>query len=416
MDIVRTPPSRISRTRLLAGGVIAAVIIIITVAFSRVRPASAPVEKSSVVIDTVRRGAMTREVRGSGTLVPENILWIAASTDGRVETLLVQPGSVVKSDTVIMELSDPQQQQAATDAEWQLKAAEAELQSAKAQLESDRLDREAAAAQLRGEAEQARLRASVDTDLQRNGLAANITKQLSQSTADQYAKRVALEDQRLRVVRESQGLRLAALQAQVEQRRALVTLRRQQTASLHVRAGIDGVLQQVSVQAGQRVTAGANLARVARPDKLKAEVRIAETQAKDIAVGQHATIDTRNGVVDAVVSRVDPAVREGTVTVDLRIDGPLPAGARPDLSVDAIVQLDRIADTLHVGRPVGTPEGATAAIFKVAPDGNSADKVKVTFGRSSATDIEIRGGLQPGDRVIVSDVSQFDRYDHIALK
>ena len=260
------------------------------------------------------------------------------------------------------------------------------------------------------------MRASVDADLQRNGLAANITKQLSQSTADQYAKRVALEDQRLRVVRESQGLRLAALQAQVEQRRALTTLRRQQTEALHVRAGIDGVLQQVSVQAGQRVTAGANLARVARPDKLKAEVRIAETQAKDIAVGQRATIDTRNGIVDAVVSRVDPAVREGTVTVDLRIDGPLPAGARPDLSVDAIVQLDRISDTLHVGRPVGTPENTTASVFKVAADGNSADKVTVTFGRSSATDIEIRKGLQPGDRVIVSDVTQFDRYDHIALK
>ena len=373
-------------------------------------------EKSSVVIDTVKRGAMTREVRGSGALVPENVLWIAASTDGRVESLLVQPGSAVKSDTIIIELSDPQQQQAAADAEWQLKAAEAELQSAKAQLESDRLDREAAAAQLRGEAEQARLRASVDADLQRNGLAANITKQLSQSNAEQYAKRVALEEQRLRVVRESQGLRLAALQAQVEQRRALTTLRRQQTAALHVRAGIDGVLQQVSVQAGQRVTAGANLARVARPDKLKAEVRIAETQAKDVAVGQRATIDTRNGIVDAVVSRVDPAVREGTVTVDLRIDGPLPAGARPDLSVDAIVQLDRIPDTIHVGRPVGTPEGATAAVFKVAADGNSADKVTVTFGRSSATDIEIRRGLQPGDRVIVSDVSQFDRYDHIALK
>ncbi|HEV7427115.1 MAG TPA: HlyD family efflux transporter periplasmic adaptor subunit [Thermoanaerobaculia bacterium] len=416
MDIVRTPSSRIARTRLLAGGAIAAVIIIITVAFSRVRPASAPVEKSSVVIDSVKRGAMTREVRGSGTLVPENIRWIAASTDARVETLLVQPGSVVKSDTVIMELSDPQQQQAAADAEWQLKAADAELQSAKAQLESDRLDREAAAAQLRGQAEQARLRASVDADLQRNGLAANITKQLSQSTANQYAKRVALEDQRLRVVRESQGLRLAALQAQVEQRRALTTLRRQQSEALHVRAGIDGVLQQVSVQAGQRVTAGANLARVARPDKLKAEVRIAETQAKDIAVGQNATVDTRNGIVDAVVSRVDPAVREGTVTVDLRIDGPLPAGARPDLSVDAIVQLDRISDALHVGRPVGTPENSTASIFKVAADGNSADKVAVTFGRSSATDIEIRKGLQPGDRVIVSDVTQFDRYDHIALK
>jgi HlyD family secretion protein len=414
MDIVRTPSPHVLRKRLAGGAVIAAVVI--TVAFSRVRPASAPVERSSVVIDTVQRGAMTREVRGSGTLVPENILLITAATDGRVETLLVQPGAAVTADSVIMELSDPQQQQAAADAEWQLKAAEAELLSAKAQLESDRLDREAAAAQLRGEAEQARLRASVDADLHRNGLAADITKQLSQSTADQYAKRVVFEEQRLRVVRESQGLRLAALQAQVEQRRALTTLRRQQTAALHVRAGIDGVLQQVSVQAGQRVTAGANLARVARPDKLKAEVRIAETQAKDVAVGQHATIDTRNGIVGAVVSRADPAVREGTVTVDLRIEGPLPAGARPDLSVDAVVQLDRIPDALHVGRPAGTPEGTTASVFKITADGNSAEKVNVTFGRSSATDIEIRRGLQPGDRVIVSDVSQFDRYDRITLR
>jgi HlyD family secretion protein len=416
MDIVRPSVRRLPVKNLVILTAAGLVVLVAAVIFTRMRPAAAPVEKASVVIDTVRRGAMTREVRGTGTLVPETIRWISAATEARVERVTAQAGTIVTADTVIMELSDPQQQQAARDAEWQLRAAEAELLSTQAQLETERLDRESAAAELNAEAEQARLRAAADAELQRNGLVANITRQLSQTTADQYKRRVQLADERLRATHASQGARLAGLRAQVEQRRALYDLRRQQTAALTVRAGIDGVLQQVTAQAGQRVSAGANLARVAQPDKLKAEIRIAETQAKDIAVGQHAKIDTRNGIVDAVVARVDPAVREGTVTVDLRIDAPLPAGARPDLSVDATVQLDRIADAVYVSRPVGTAEGAAGSVFRLVDAGAAAEKVNVQFGRASATTIEIRSGLQPGDQVIVSDSSPFDRNDRIELK
>lgn len=397
----------------MIGAVIAAVVGA-TVAFARLDPAAPAVERASLVIATVESGPFTRAIRASGTLVPENIRWIAAATDARVERLLVQPGMAVTADTVILELSDPQQQQSASDASWQVRAAEAAYEAGRAELESERLDREAAAARLRAEYEQARLRAKADSELAKAGLAAPITQQLSQSAAEELARRVSIEERRVKSFESSQRARLAGLQAQVEQARALHGLRREQTASLHVRAGIDGVLQQVTVQAGQRVTIGTNLARVAEPSRLKAEVRVAEVQAKDVSIGQRATIDTRNGIVEARVARIDPAVTNGTVVVDLTMTGELPPGMRPDLTIDATIELDRIPRTLFVARPVNAQEGANGSLFRTR--GNEADRVSVVFGRASAEAIEIRSGLRAGDQVIVSDTTSYEGHDRLEIK
>lgn len=414
MDITRTTDSKKKMRRIYGAAAIVVALIVASVALARLEPAAPSVERNATVIATVERGPFTRAVRATGTLVPENIRWISAATDARVERIVVQPGSVVTADTIILELSDPQQQQSASDASWQLRAAEAAYEAAQAELESERLDREAAAARLRAEHEQARLRAKADADLAKAGLAAAITQQLSQSAADELARRVEIEERRVVSLANSQRARLATLAAQVEQARALHGLRQQQTASLSVRAGIDGVLQQVGVQAGQRVTTGTNLARVAEPSRLKAEVRVAEVQAKDVAIGQNATIDTRNGVVAARVARVDPAVRDGSVVVDLAITGPLPEGARPDLTVDATIELQRIADTVFVSRPVSVQELSSGTIFRV--EGNEARRVRVTFGRASADTIEVRGGLRPGEQVIVSDTSQYERFDRLEIE
>lgn len=414
MDIVRTTGKNTNRRRLVAGGAIVLAVIIATVAFARLKPAAPALSRSAIVIDTVQSGPLTREVRGGGVLVPEEVRWIAAATDARVERVLAQPGTAVHANDLLIELTDPQQQQSARDAEWQLRAAMAAYEAARAELESDRLDREAAAARVRAEAEQARLRAAADAELERQGLAAKITKQISQTTADELSKRVQFDEQRLRSMSDAQRARLAALQAAVEQRRAMFDLQKQQTESLHVRAGIDGVLQQVAVQSGQRVNAGTVLARVAQPDRLKAEIRIAETQAKDLAIGQRAKIDTRNGIVRGHVARIDPAATNGSVVVDLAFDEPLPAGARPDLSVDATIELDRIPRAIFVARPVNAQEGATATLFRV--DGDEAHAVKVQLGRASADAIEVRSGLKPGDQVIVSDTTNYERFERLTVK
>ena len=415
MDIARTPDSKRKTIRRLgAAAAIVLALIIGTVALGRLEPAAPSVDRSSVVISEVTSGAFTRSVRASGTLVPENIRWIAAATDARVERVVVQPGTAVTADTVILELSNPQQQQSSSDATWQLRAAEAAYQAAEAELESERLDREAGAARLRAEYEQARLRAKADADLEKAGLAASITRQLSQSAAEELARRVEIEERRVATNTTSRRARLATMAAQVEQARALSQLQRSQTESLMVRAGIDGVLQQVAVQAGQRVTTGTTLARVAEPTRLKAEVRVAEVQAKDVSVGQIATIDTRNGTVKGRVARVDPAVSNGTVVVDLTITDPLPAGARPDLTIDALIELDRIPNATFVARPVSAQEMSSGSLFKV--DGNEARRVRVEFGRASADTIEIRNGLRAGDRVIVSDTSSYDRADKLEIE
>jgi HlyD family secretion protein len=413
VDIVRNT-SQHGRGRKIGAiaGVVAA-LVIVTVALARLGPAAPSIQRSTVVIDTVQRGPFTRQIRAAGTLVPENIRWIAAATDARVERVLVQPGTAVQADTVLIELSDPQQTQNAREAEWNLRAAEAAYEAAVAELESERLERQAALGSRRAEHAEAKLRAAADADLEKAGLVAKITRTISQTNADELGRQVQFEEQRLRRLQESQRARLAVLRAQVEQRRAMNELARQQADSLLVRAGIDGVLQQVSVQAGQRVPAGANLARVAEPRRLKGEIRVAEVQAKDVVVGQRATIDTRNGVVEARVARVDPAVVNGTVVVDLAITQPLPTGARPDLTIDATIELDRVAQALFVSRPVAAREMSPGSLFKV--EGNDARRVNVQFGRASAEAIEIRSGLEAGDAVIVSDTSAYEPFDRLEL-
>jgi HlyD family secretion protein len=414
MDVSRPSDSKKKLVRRLLVAGIVIVIALTTLGLSRLRTAAPTVDRGGLVIDTVRRGPMLREIRGSGVLTPEEVRWISIPTDARVERVLVHAGSTVQSDTVIVELSNDQQQQTTRDSEWQLRAAEADHESMRAQLDNERLDREATLAHTRADFQQAQLRANADAELERQGLAAHITSEISKTSAGELSRRVSIEEERLRVSQHAEESRLASIRAQIEQRRAMYDLQRSRLEALKVRAGIAGVLQQVDVQTGQRVTAGTTIARVARPDRLKAEVRIAETQAKDIKVGQPATVDTRNGVVAAHVARIDPAVREGSVMVDLQIDGALPAGARPDLSVDAVVELDRIPDAVYVARPASAPENTPGAIFRLSGDG--AEKVNVAFGRASATTIEIRSGLKPGDQVVVSDSSAWDHSDHIRIQ
>ncbi|MCA1732313.1 MAG: HlyD family efflux transporter periplasmic adaptor subunit, partial [Acidobacteria bacterium] len=319
------------------------------------------------------------------------------------------------ADTVLMTLSDPQEEQSLLNSEWELRAAEAELASLRSQLESQRLEQEAGAARLEAEYQQAKLRAETDRELARQGLLSNINLRMSESNANELSRRWELEQQRLLSMAALVDSRIAGQRAAVEQARAFLNLRRQAVESLHVRAGIEGVLQQVSVQAGQRVTPGTALARVVQPSKLKAELRVAETQAKDIQLGQKASIDTRNGVVAGTVSRIDPSVREGTVTVDVRIEGELPRGARPDLTVDGTIELERLDSVVFVGRPVHAQERSAGTIFRVSATGE-AHRVPVEFGRSSVSTIEIVKGLEPGERVILSDMSAWDEFDRVRLK
>lgn len=414
MDIPRkTSYGRLRRAlyALIGAGVIA----LITVGVSRLKPAAPSVDRATVWVDTVKRGPMLRQVRGLGTLVPEEIRWIPAITEGRVERRLVQPGAAVKADTVLLELSNPELEQAALEAEMQLKAAEAEYTNLRVQLESQLLTQRAQAATVQADYHQAKLQAETNEELAKNHLISDLTLKLSKVRAEELATRHEIEQKRLAISSESVKAQLAVQQARVEQLRALFQLRRSQVEALRVRAGVAGVLQQVLVEVGQQVTPGTNLARVADPTRLKAEIRIAETQAKDIQIGQKASIDTRNGVVPGHVIRIDPAVQNGTVTVDVALDGPLPKGARPDLSVDGTIEIERLDDVIYVGRPAFGQERSTVGLFKLINGGKEAVRVQVKLGRSSVNTIEILEGLQPGDQVILSDMSAWDAFDRIRL-
>jgi HlyD family secretion protein len=417
MDIQRPSNARAKKIKRIGYGLVGLVLIAgVTLGLSRLKPAAPTVDSATIWPDTVKRGPMLREVRGLGTLVPEDIRWIPAQTDSRVDRWVLRPGASVKPDSIIMELSDPNLQRDALDAEFQLKGAEADYENLKVQVNSDLLNQRATAAAVRSDYEQAKLQHEVDDQLQKQGLAADVTAKLSKVKAEQLAIRAQLEDERTRNAEDTAKTRLAAQQARVEQMRALYQLRRTQLDALHVRAGINGVLQLVPVEVGQHVTPGTNLARVADPKKLKAEIKIAETQAKDVAIGQKATVDTRNGVVEGHVSRIDPSVVNGTVTVDVTIDNPLPQGARADLSVDGTITLENLKDVLYVGRPVHGQADSTIGLFKIINDGSEAVRVNVKLGRSSVTTIEVLSGLQVGDKVILSDMSQVDNFDRIRLK
>jgi HlyD family secretion protein len=416
MDIARPHAARRRRTRQLAiGGGTLLFIAATTMGVSRLKPAAPSVARSAVVIDTVKRGPMVRQVRGMGTLVPEEVRWIPAATDGRVERIVVQPGTPVAADTVLIELSNPEVELRALEAESQLRAAEASYQELRVRLESQRLDQQAAAARVQAEHQQARLRADADDQLAREGLVADLDRKISRSTAEELGNRLGIEHQRLAIARQAIAAQLQVQAAEVDQRRALARMRRGQLLGLKVRPGLAGVLQQISVEVGQQVTPGTNLARVAQPERLKAVIRVPETQARDLQLGQPASIDTRNGVVEGRVARVDPGAQNGTVTVDIALTGALPPGARPDLTVDGTIDLDRLADVIYVGRPAqGQPE-SRFTLFRLDPDGTHATRVPVKLGRASVTAIEILEGLAPGDQVVLSDTSAWEKADRIRI-
>src|SRR5712692_4887864 len=417
MDIQRPSNARAKKIRRIVYGTVALLLVGgVTYGLSKLRPAAPSVDRATIWPDEVKRGPMLREVRGLGTLVPEDIRWIPAQTDSRVERIVLRPGAVVKPDSIILELSDPQLQRDALDAEFLLKGAKADYANLKVQVNSELMNQKAAEAAVRSEYEQSKLQHEVDDKLFQQGIGAEVTAKLSKVKEEQLAIRAQLESERTQIAAESSKARLAAQQSRVDQQKALNQLRRSQVEALHLRAGISGVLQLVPVEVGQRVTPGTNMARVADPKKLKAEIKIAETQAKDVAIGQKATIDTRNGVVSGHVSRIDPSVLNGTVTVDVAITDPLPNGARPDLSVDGTVELENLKDVLYVGRPVHGQTDSTIGIFKIIDDGSEAVRVNVKLGRSSVNTIEIVQGLKVGDKVILSDMSAWDNFDRVRLK
>ena len=417
MDIQRPSNARAKKIKRIVYGTVALVLVGgVTYGLSKLRPAAPSVDRATVWPDEVKRGPMVRDVHGLGTLVPEDIRWIPAQTDSRVERWVLRPGAIVKPDSIIMELSDPTLQREALDAEFQLKGAEAEYANLKVQVDSDLMNQKANEAAVRSDFEQAHLQHEVDEKLFKEGIGSDHVRNLSRVKEEQLAIRLKLETERTAVAADSAKARLAAQQAKIDEQKALYQLKRSQVDALHVRAGIHGVLQLVPVDVGQHVTPGTNLARVADPKKLKAEIKIAETQAKDVLPGQIASIDTRNGVVNGHVSRIDPSVVNGTVTVDVTIDDPLPLGARPDLSVDGTVTLENLKDVLFVGRPVHGQPDSTIGIFKIIDDGSEAVRVNVKLGRSSVNTIEIVQGLKVGDKVILSDMSAWDNFDRIRLK
>ncbi len=417
MDVERKDFKKKRRQkRIIWGTIIAAAVIGLTFAIAHLEPAAKSVSRQSVWVEKVERGSMVRRVRGPGSLVPEEIRWITSSVDGRVEQRLLEPGVEVEPDTVILELTNPELEQRLEDARLDLRAAQAQLADLKVQLENDLLTQKSQAAQVESDFEEARLQVEANEALDKDGLIPEIDLKTSRIREQQLQKRVDLEKQRLDKAQESVESRLDSQRAQLAQAQALLRLRQQELDALTVRAGISGVLQEVPVEVGERVQPGTVCARVAKPDELKAELRIAETQAKDIQIGLPAEIDTRNGVIPGKVSRIDPAVQEGTVTVDVELTGKLPQGARPDLSVDGTIQIEKLDDVLYVGRPTYGQANSRVELFKLTDDGKMAVRVPVQLGRASVDTIEIVEGLKEGDSVILSDTSQFDDVDKIRLE
>lgn len=418
MDIKRPAKSKIKkRIRTIALAVIAvAAIGGITFGLTRLKPAAPTLDRSSAVIDTVKRGPFQREVRGNGTLVPQLVRWVPAPSDGRVEKIPVQAGVVVGFDTVIVELSNPQMEQEAMDAEFQVKAAEADKESLRTRLESESMTQESAIAGINAQYSQAKLQLETDEVLGKQGLVPELMLKISRMQVQTLNNRLKVEKDRLAVGTKSIRAQINAQESRIQQLRALARLKRDQATGLKVRAGTSGVLQEVSVQVGQQVTPGFNIARVADPASLKAELKIPETQIKDVKLGQPVAVDTRNGIIQGEVLRIDPAAREGTFTVDVMLTGPLPASARPDLSVDGTIELERLTDVLHVGRPAFGQGQQTVGLFRLTPDGQEAVRVQVTLGRSSVSTIEIVSGLKEGDQIILSDTTSVDGYDRIRVR
>ncbi len=427
MDIPRKDARKKKIVRLVAGVTVLVVAVAgISYGLTKLKPAAPGVELSTLWPDTVKRGPMLREVRGLGTLVPEDTMLITATTDGRVERILVRPGTPVKADTVVMIMTSPELDTQLLQAEYAQKAAEADYKNLEVTLQKTLIDLQSAAAQIGADANTAKMQADRDTALAKENLLPAVDAKISEVKAQELEGRVKLEQRRISINAAAEQAQLEAQKVKVEQLRAEYNLKKSQVERLKVRAGFDGTLQALPppmtpVEEGQKVAAGTALGKVAQPSHLKAELKIAETQVKDIAIGQPASIDTRlagggsNGLIEGHVFRIDPSILNGTVTVDVALKGPLPPGSRPDLSVDGTIQLEKLDDVVYVGRPVFGQQDSTVQLFKLEPDGRYANKVKVTFGRSSVNTIEVKDGLRVGDKVILSDMSQYDQYDRIKL-
>jgi HlyD family secretion protein len=387
-----------------------------TYGLRKLKPAAPTLDRSTAVIDKVKRGPMVRDVRGIGTLVPQLVRWVPAPSNGRVEKIPVQAGVVVGFDTVIAELSNPQMEQEAMDADFQVKAAQADEESLRTRLESESMTQQSTIAAINAEYSKAKLQLDTDEVLGKQGLVPELLLKMSRMNVQDISNRLTVEKQRLAVASRSVKAQISAQQSRIAQFRALAKLKKEQAAGLKVRAGTSGVLQEVSVQVGQQVTPGFNIARVADPNSLKAELKVPETQIKDVRLGQKVAVDTRNGIIEGQVQRIDPAAREGTFIVDVQLTGPIPTSARPDLSVDGTIELERLADVLSMGRPAFGQANQTVKLFRLSPDGQEAVRVSVTLGRNSVSTIEIVEGLREGDQVILSDTSTMDSYDRIRVR
>ena len=422
VDIAR-PPSVIRKKKIrraIYGAVALVVVAGITVGVSRLKPAAPTVDRATVWVDTVKRGQMLREVRGSGTLVPEDIRWISATTAGRVERIVLRAGAIVEPKTVILELSSPDVEQANREAQLAYQSALAAYENRKADLESALLTQESNLATIKSNYTQADLDLQANKQLEKDGLVSSLLVKQKQGQVDDLRNRLAVETRRLEISKAGIKSQLGPQEADIAQRKAAADLQARRLDDLKVKAGMHGVLQCVcsnpttQVERGAQVNPGSNLARVADPSMLKAELRIAETQTKDIKIGQYAEVDTRNGVVKGKVARIDPASSNGTVGVDITLEGALPSGARPDLSVDGKVRLEELNNIIYVGRPAFGQENSSVSLFKVGADGEAV-RTTVKLGRSSVNTIEIVEGLQPGDQVILSDMSTYDEYQRVRL-
>lgn len=418
MDVVRDPAIlRRKRLRQVAYAVAALLlVVVVSVALARMDPAAPTVDRATLLLDTVKQGSFVRQVRGLGTLVPEDTRWLPATTDGRVERILLRPGAAVRPDSVILELSNPQVEQEALNARLALQSAEAVLENLRVQLQNDLLTQEAQVATIEADYKQAQMDAEANDALAKEQLVSGLLLKQSQLRAETLRTRYDIERKRFSMAGDSIEARVRVQQAAVDQARAISELQHSRLAALKVRPGFDGVLQQVPVEVGQQVAPGQNLARVADPVRLKAELKIAETQARDVEVGQLAYVDTRNGVIPGRVSRKDPAAANGTVTVDVTLTAALPRGAVPDLSVDGTIELERVESALQVGRPAFGQEQSTIALFKIIDAQGHAVRTQVRVGRSSVNTMEIVSGLSVGDQVVLSDMSAWDAVDRVRLR
>jgi HlyD family secretion protein len=419
MDIARPEfKERKRRRQIVIASIVAVVVVVLTILVYRLRPAAPVVERGTVWTDTVRRGSMLRQVRGIGSLVPsqESVLQIPAETDATVVRIRMLPGSLVKPDTILLDMSNPQVEQAAVDAHLQWKAAEAEYQSERMKLESDLMNQKAGAATVKADFTQAELQSQTDKALYDLGVISGLAYKASKGKADELTIRNGLEDQRLVSGQKAMDSQLAEEQAKVEEMKVLAELKQKQLDALRVRAGIEGVLVELPLHVGEHVLPGTMLAKVVQPNHLMAELKIPETQARDVQIGEPSSIDTHNGLISGTVMRVDPAVQNGTVTVDVKLTGDLPKGARPDLSVDGTIDLERLENVLYVGRPAFGQENSTISLFKLEANGQDAVRVPVKVGRASVNSIQVLDGLHEGDTVVLSDMSRWDNTDRIRLQ